>query len=215
MCATLTSKGESVLFRSFTPYADAKPVSLDAQTAYNGGDLERIDISTASRATSAAPTYLPEVEWKNMVFWDGGLLNNNPIHQLWAARYDTTGSPTASAPVVGCVLSLGTSWSTKQPSSIFHFFNTVSQAASFMTNTEARHCDFERELNRLKSREPVNKNTQYFRFNTPTDERTFNLDDYRKMDALKKITLDWLKDNDQETRIRDCAQLLYPIKEPI
>jgi predicted acylesterase/phospholipase RssA len=213
MCATLTGKGESVLFRSFTPYADAKPVSSEAKEAYEDGEIEGIDISTASRATSAAPTYLPEVPWKKMTFWDGGLLNNNPIHQLWAARYDTTDSPSASAPVVGCVLSLGTSWSRKQPSSIFRFFNTVTNAASYMTNTEAKHRDFERELNRLRAREPANKNTKYFRFNTPTDDVTFNLDDYQQMDELEKITKGWLEKDEQRKKIKDCADLLHPIKE--
>jgi predicted acylesterase/phospholipase RssA len=209
MCATLTDKGESVLFRSFSPYSDAEPVSSVAKQAYQDGTLGDISISYAARATSAAPTYLPEVDYKGLRFWDGGLLNNNPIHQLWAARYDTTDSETAPAPVVGCILSLGTSWSEKPPSSIFRFINTVTTATSFMTNTEAKHRDFERELNRLRKREPENKATKYFRFNTPTGKVTFNLDDYQQMDELAKITTDWLET--QHDSIVECASFLHRI----
>jgi patatin-like phospholipase/acyl hydrolase len=63
-------------------------------------------ISLTTCATSAAPTYFPEMKWNNLVFWDGGLLNNNPVNQLWAARYDLVESHDPE-PKVSCVLSLG------------------------------------------------------------------------------------------------------------
>ncbi|KAF9271719.1 hypothetical protein BGZ74_005709, partial [Mortierella antarctica] len=59
---------------------------------------DEITIGLNVRATSAAPTYFPEEVWKpdniedglwesegakdGLKFWDGGLLNNNPINQL-------------------------------------------------------------------------------------------------------------------------------------
>lgn len=173
------------------------------------GKMRDISISYAAGATSVAPTYLPEVEWEGLRFWDGGFLNNNPIHQLWAARFDTTDSETATAPVVGCVLSLGTSWSKKAPPTIFRFINTVSDTIPFLTNTEAKHRDFERELNRLRQREPENKDTSYFRFNTPTDDKACNLDDYQGMNDLERITTEWLKT--QQGDILKCANLLQKI----
>ena len=58
---------------------------------------DKVTISLAARATSAAPTFFPEVTFpaqqafsklsaeekkKNLVFWDGGLLNNLPVEPL-------------------------------------------------------------------------------------------------------------------------------------
>lgn len=154
MCATLADEGESVLFRSYVPRRDAEPISAGAKGASRDRKLENVSISVAARATSAAPTYLPEVIWEGLKFWDGGLLNNNPIHQLWAARYDLAAEH-APAPPISCILSLGTRWSKERPASVFRFFNTISQTSSFITNTEAKHRDFQRELNCINSHELV------------------------------------------------------------
>jgi predicted acylesterase/phospholipase RssA len=210
MCATLADKGECILFRSYKAPEDAKPISskaLAATKTHKGDLINQIDIATASRATSAAPTYLPEVVWKDMTFWDGGMLNNNPIDQLWAARYDLVGS-TDPPPAVSCVLSLGTSWSSKKPNSWVRLVNTLNEASSFLTNTEAKHRDFERHIQRLKYRQEPDSKTEYFRFNTPTGDEEFSLDDYTKMEALKKLTLVYLEDELVKPKISTCADIL-------
>ena len=179
----------------------------DAKEASQKGVLANMSISVAARATSAAPTYLPEVVYQGLRFWDGGLLNNNPINQLWRARYDLVGHKEA-APPISCVLSLGTSWSTVKSSSPFRFFNTVTTAAAFLTNTESKHVDFKRLINRITGRPGSGQNIKYFRFNTPTDKETFNLDDYQKMPRLKALTQDWVKRPDVDKQIRECAESL-------
>jgi predicted acylesterase/phospholipase RssA len=109
MCATLADKGESILFRTYDAPADAEPVSGSAKDRFGSGTLAKIPITEAALATSAAPTYLPEVIWERLKFWDGGLLNNNPINQLWAARYDLAATTTDPPSPIDCVVSLGTS----------------------------------------------------------------------------------------------------------
>jgi patatin-like phospholipase/acyl hydrolase len=207
MCATLADKGESILLRSYSAPEDSTPVSSIARQASDEGAIEGISISTAARATSAAPTYLPEVVWKGMTFWDGGLLNNNPISQLWASRYDLVG-PKEEAPPVSLVLSLGTSWDSTKPNSFMRIVNTLNKATSFMTNTEAKHRDFLRYVNRLRSRQKENSKTEYFRFNTSTGREAFNLDDYQKMKRLRELTMLYLETPEVKADITRCADIL-------
>jgi predicted acylesterase/phospholipase RssA len=209
MCATMADKGEAILLRSYTPPDpdDSAPVSSGARNV----DFTRMTISQAARATSAAPTYLPELEYQGLTFWDGGLLNNNPIDQVWAARYDLA-SDRYSTPVVSCVLSIGTSYSTKVPRSIFRFFNTISKTISFSTNTEAKHRDFERSIRRANQRIASSANrTNYFRFNAPTGNDSINLDDWQRMPKLKKYTDNYLQQTEEQDKIDKCARLIAKV----
>ncbi len=197
---------------------------------FEGPDIDGMSISIAARATSAAPTYFPDVklnlkEGGKVSFWDGGLLNNNPIDQLWRARLDLV-KEDELAPKVSCVLSLGASWSEKGPPSFLDiplvgsgvkkviklawpWISSAEKSIAFLTNTEAKHLDFARYINRISHRnaDPDAK-TQYFRFNTPTKDLYIDLADYKKMDQLVDITQDWLKEPDQVEKIERVAQLL-------
>jgi hypothetical protein len=113
MCATLRGRGETVLLRSYDIPKNAAPFTDEGQAIMETGGIEEISIKTAVRATSAAPFYFPPVEMvKGVEFWDGGLLNNNPVDQIWRARMDLVEGD-APLPKVNCVLSLGTSWCDK------------------------------------------------------------------------------------------------------
>jgi len=87
--------------------------------------------------------------------------------------------------------------------------DTVTKAASYITNTEAEHKDFfckvRRENYRITDSETK---IEYFRFNAPTGDDDFNLNDYTKMDAIKKYTEDYLVRPDVEAMIEKCASLL-------
>jgi len=155
-------------------------------------------ISVAVRATSAAPTYFPEVKLyvktrDKITFWDGGVLNNNPIDQLWRARLDLV-KDNDPAPKVSCVLSLGTSWSKKGPPSKldskwvywFPWITPAEQSIPFLTITEAKYLDFARYIKRISHHiADPDAQTKYFRFNTPTDDYYIDMADYRKMDKLR------------------------------
>lgn len=216
MCSTLADKGETVLFRSYEPPADVIPTTRDVRDA----DFSDITIIEAARATSAAPTYLPEMVITRPVppkpepvvfrFWDGGLLNNNPIDQVWDARLDLA-SDITETPVVSCVVSIGTSWSTPQSKPggfVSRFVNTLSQTVSFATNTEAKHRDFERRNKRRNVRLPENERTAYFHFNAPTGDQVFGLDDWQSMPKLKELTSQYLADPETKDKITECAQVL-------
>lgn len=216
MCSTLADKGETVLFRSYEPPTDVIPTTRDVRDA----DFSDITIIEAARATSAAPTYLPQMVIKRPVppkpedvefrFWDGGLLNNNPIDQVWDARYDLANDVTET-PVVSCVLSIGTSWADPKPQTSWflqRFVNTVSQTVSFATNTEAKHRDFERRNKRRNARLPENERTAYFRFNAPTGQENFGLDDWQSMPKLKVLTEKYLQDPLTQQKIKECAEVL-------
>lgn len=207
MCATLADKGESILLRNYDPPFAPSPVSAGAQDL----NFSTITIKEAARATSAAPTYLKEVNIQSLNFWDGGLLNNNPIDQVWDNRYDLV-SGSDKSPWIGCIVSLGTTHpehsSNRRPGTgISRFFNTVSKTVAFVTNTEAKHRDFDRNM-RQRNRRKEDKSTGYFRFNAPTGKEEIELGDYLKMPRLIEYTEEYLKTPEVEEWINECAELL-------
>jgi hypothetical protein len=259
MCATLQNRGESMLMRAYLPPADAIPVSKEAQALADFRSAQKLTITEATRATSAAPTYFPELNVKTkdgppaefLTFWDGGLLNNNPIDQVWRARLDLVNEKEA-APKVGCILSIGTSWSTADPPGFldawipaksdgkgwtdwfknqankimskaedmiqdkFPMLDPVQRMIPFLTNTEAKHLDFQRYINRLKERPgttEVDHNSKYFRFNTPTNEVYIDMSKYEKMEQLRGITERWLTTNDAKGWVNECATMLVNWKK--
>lgn len=173
---------------------------------------DKVTISLAARATSAAPTFFPEVNFpnpkpnsklstseqkKNLVFWDGGLLNNNPIDQLWYARYELV-EHVDPAPPISCVVSLGTGFiAAESPSSAwFHLTGVVSSVMDFSTNTNAKAKDFTRHMNRLKFR-PEHKKSQYVRLN-PRLTTNIGLADYTRMKELQALTMEYINAADSQ-----------------
>lgn len=208
MCATLADKGESILLRNYDPPFAPLPVSAGAKDL----NFNAITIKEAARATSAAPTYLKQVNIQGLNFWDGGLLNNNPIDQIWDNRYDLVARERQS-PHIRCILSLGTTHPDYDPNKkppgrfVARFFNTVSQTVAFVTNTEAKHRDFERNMRQRNRRRP-DRPAGYFRFNATTEKEEFDLSDYLKMPKLCDYTDKYLKNPDVDRMIDECAALL-------
>jgi len=209
MCSTLKDKGESILLRSYLRPSDATPISslLSDDDLVNG-----IKIVPAARATSAAPVYLPEEDWpvRNGVirFWDGGVLNNNPVEQVYNSRFDLVGVHDAP-PAVSCVLSLGCGWTqNSKPSFLIRVLNTVSRfSESFLANTEAKHRDFQRLVQRMNDRKEAN--VSYFRFNCPCGDTKFDMADYTIMPKLADLTRRYIQtDPDAARDIDRCAELL-------
>lgn len=207
MCATVENKGESALLRSYATPPGAEPLSRAILPTDTDKTFDHIFITDAARATSAAPTYLPEVHYKDVIFWDGGLLNNNPINQLWRARFDLVEDRKAPAPLVSCVVSLGCGLSTATSQSIFRFRNTVATAASFITNTDSKNVDFRRYVNRISGREGYGDIT-YLRFDAPIGGASISLDDYEKIGLLKTMTNIWLQRAEVQMAVETCAKCL-------
>jgi hypothetical protein len=209
MCSTLRDEGEAILLRSYPDPKDCSPIDDDAMQA--AIDLDNIPIKMAALATSAAPTYFPVVTWGKLHFWDGGLLNNNPIQQLWDSRYDLV-EEHEQEPKVACILSLGCGapvrHKNEDSSRKIRLIAMLTKAGSFMSNTEAKHRDFAHHIQRLRDRDGVNSEIKYFRFNTPTGNDQFKLSEYLKMDAMEEYTKKYLEEKEQRMWIRDCAELL-------
>ncbi|RSL63175.1 hypothetical protein CEP54_005285 [Fusarium duplospermum] len=198
-CTTAQNRAESVLLRSYkdkTVYTKSK-----LNTAMlNHGD--KMTISLAARATSAAPTFFPEVKFPEakpeLVFWDGGLLNNHPIDQLWYTRFELV-DPKDAAPPISCVISLGTCYvnPAKAKKSWFKLVGVASKVMDFATNTNAKGKDFSRHMTHLNQRDE-HRETRYIRFN-PYLQEEIGLDEYLRMEDLKKIAKDDMKkDTNQE-----------------
>lgn len=162
----------------------------------------KITISIAARATSAAPTFFPEVKFPNpakpeLVFWDGGLLNNNPIDQVWYTRFELV-DPKDPAPPISCVISLGTGYvnPSKTSKPWVKIAGVASKVMGFATNTNAKGKDFSRHMKHLNERDE-HRDTKYIRFN-PYLEEEIGLDEYQRMEELKKIAQKDMDDPDAE-----------------
>ncbi|KAF2993897.1 hypothetical protein E8E13_002656 [Curvularia kusanoi] len=208
-CTTAQTKCETVLLRSYDPVqVDKEHYTPSATFKIMKANNHLVSISTAARATSAAPTFFPEVNFpiakpfsklsasekkSNLVFWDGGLLNNNPIDQLWYARYELVEHLSPSPPV-SCVISLGTGFvNAESPASAwFHLTGVVSSVMDFSTNTNAKAKDFTRHMNRLNCR-AEHKKSQYVRLN-PRLTANIGLADYTRMEELRELTLKYIKE---------------------
>lgn len=200
-CTTAQNRAETVLLRTYKDnniYCSSKTNDTMAL------NQDKVTISLATRATSAAPTYFPEVTFpegtpkskdnERLVFWDGGLLNNNPIDQLWYSRYELT-QPHEPPPAISCVISLGTGY-TKPDSPSESWFQLVGVAAEvmeFSTNTNAKAKDFTRHMTTLNLR-GEHKNTKYVRLNPSLGKNEIGLADYTKMKELKAMAQKYLTD---------------------
>ncbi|WAO96561.1 PNPLA domain-containing protein [Fusarium falciforme] len=200
-CTTAQNRAETVLLRTYKDnniYCSSK--TNDTMALHQ----DKMTISLATRATSAAPTYFPEVIFpegtpkskdnERLVFWDGGLLNNNPIDQLWYSRYELA-QPHEPPPAISCVISLGTGY-TKPDSPSESWFQLVGVAAEvmeFSTNTNAKAKDFTRHMTTLNLR-GEHKNTKYVRLNPSLGKSEIGLADYTKMKELKAMAQKYLTD---------------------
>ncbi|KAM5369382.1 hypothetical protein ACJZ2D_008996 [Fusarium nematophilum] len=193
-CTTAQNRAETVLLRSY------KDNNIYAGSIVNNvmkDNQDKVTISLAARATSAAPTFFPEVKFPEhkpeLTFWDGGLLNNNPIDQLWYSRYELV-QPEEPPPAISCVISLGTGYiRPDSPSdSWFQLMGVASEVMDFATNTNAKGKDFSRHMTHLNMR-GEHKETKYVRLNPSLGKQEIGLADYNKMKELQELARTYLE----------------------
>ncbi|KAF4454459.1 Calcium-independent phospholipase A2-gamma [Fusarium austroafricanum] len=144
--------GPTVLLRSYEDnniYTSTKTIEI------MDGREKDVTISIAACATSAAPTYFPEVIFpegtpkhkddERLVFWDGGLLNNNPLTNS-GTRDLNSWSQTNRRPPLPALLVL--------------LVGVAAEVMEFSTNTDAKAKDFTRHMKTLNKR-GAHKNTRY------------------------------------------------------
>jgi len=154
----------------------------------------------ALRASSAAPTYFPEMVLGDDVHSDGCLLANNPtavaVHEarcLWG-----------KAMPLECVVSLGTGAALPQPIEFSGFLDVGRVLKNSATCTETTHSIMQDVL-------PAHT---YFRFNPPITDLKLagSLDEVRpeKLEEMKSYTLSYLAQSEVEQQLRSAARALNP-----
>jgi predicted acylesterase/phospholipase RssA len=196
-CSTMSIVLTIELFR-FVCAFDTRDESAVRLRAYRSSSAthKMCKIWEAARATSAAPFYFPPVTISGKEYWDGGLAYNNPAHEVWAEAESLFG-----AKLVNCFISLGTGFSERKPKrSLFPVLGKGKKILQSVTNTQRMHTLLEERTR--------NRGIPYFRFNASTARDKIGLADYQLLDTLEKHTVTYLKDEDTQTYIKQCAELL-------
>ncbi|KAF9956871.1 hypothetical protein BGZ72_002382 [Mortierella alpina] len=212
LCTTVKNMMETALLRSYVKNIDYPSGSLNE---FLQKDKDNITIKLAVKATSAAPTYFPEVRHKgfqanDLIFWDGGLLNNNPIDQLWYERYDLVGRE-ESHPPISCVISLGTGLKKpdNKPGLWFKLIGIASSVVAFTTTSNAKDKKFDSHMLDLKPRKGY-ENAKYLRFNTPLDY-AISLHDYHEIGTLSKKTYEFLQTLEVQNKLDEAVDAICPV----
>ncbi|KAG0049552.1 hypothetical protein BGZ83_005591 [Gryganskiella cystojenkinii] len=214
MCATVENKMETALLRSYVKTTTYDPHSVNGILQTN-----QINIRDAVRATTAAPTYFKQKTWnptrirgEKLIFWDGGLLNNNPIDQLWDERHDLI-APAATKLPISCVISLGTGHIKlgDSPSLWFKLIGLASSLMSFATNTNAKDMSFHSHWLDLRRR-PEYMKTDYIRF-SPLMKHGIELSDYRSIPNLEKITKEYLQEESTQKKLKRAVEAICPFEK--
>jgi hypothetical protein len=133
---------------------------------------------------------------KGVKFWDGGLVNNNPIDEVWNERgYLFPHQPTT------CVIILGTGVTEQRPpKSILPVIGKGKRILENVTDVQRVHIRFKGQME--------NERVEYFRFNPNTANDDIGLADYKKLDTLERHTISYLSREEVKTQISRCALLL-------
>jgi hypothetical protein len=131
---------------------------------------------------------------------DGGLANNNPIHEVWAEK-----GHIFLGKEVCCVVSIGTGKSQKEPQKIASILGTGRTLGDILTDTENAHMRFR------SNRSTDGMGVEYFRFNPDTGDGDIALDEFKKLGQLEKYTLDYINANQRD--IKKCAKRLARVPE--
>ncbi|KAI8650049.1 PNPLA domain-containing protein [Fusarium sp. Ph1] len=180
-CTTAQNRAETVLLRTYKDnniYCSSK--TNDTMALHQ----DKVTISLATRATSAAPTYFPEVTFPE------GTPKSKDNERLTVVFSTTT-------PLINCGTQDTSSLSPTshhQPSqSWFQLVGVAAEVMEFSTNTNAKAKDFTRHMTTLNLR-GEHKNTKYVRLNPSLGKSEIGLADYTKMKELKAMAQKYLTD---------------------
>ena len=163
----------------------------------------------ALRATTAAPTLLPEISFgtPKMTYLDGGMGFNNPTAEVdYAAKSIWEGRP------IGVIVSIGTGLQTipaiKKSVSWLPFglgvdISIASALASMSTGT-AR---VDNEMKRMC----YATNTRYFRFDVDGGLHNISLEQWMREDEMASLTEQYMRDPRQMRRAKDLGKLMVKL----
>jgi Patatin-like phospholipase len=180
-------------------------------------------ILEAARATSAAPTYFPEMKIGRDYYVDGGITSNNPAGEavyeagrIWENRN------------IGCLVSIGTglmepiSGATRTKEQFGNRFGGIIKGMAPLTAEKlsvAQYCTevttscqaVHHELVQNKAVLKVVKGgrPRYYRFNVTAGMSDIGLQEADKMDKISQVTDAYLSEPERRELISDCVELLY------
>ena len=180
-------------------------------------------ILEAARATSAAPTYFPEMRIGRDNYVDGGIGSNNPAgeaireaRRIWKERK------------IGCLVSIGTglmepiSGATRTKEQFGSTFGGIFKGIAPLTAEKlsvAQYCtevatSCQKVHHELVETEAVLKHNKgarprYYRFNVTAGMSSIGLQEADKMDKISQVTDAYLREPERTEVISDCVELLY------
>lgn len=177
-------------------------------------------ILQAARATSAAPTYFPEMEIDEDMYVDGGIGYNNPSEEairearrIWPERQ------------IGCLVSIGTGL--MEPISVAtrkeQFAPLVGGVVQKMMPLTAEKLSVAEYCTRLATSCQVihthvvehasiekkpQQRARYYRFNVTSGMAHIDLEEVNKINEISQMTDAYLRDPERKDAISDCIELL-------
>jgi predicted acylesterase/phospholipase RssA len=145
----------------------------------------------ACRATSAAPLYFPPIDINGHTYYDGGVISNNPIKDVYEEA-EAEGLENG----VQAIVSIGTG-KPLQLNPGRSAYDTLSYAVKRMTGTESDHLEF--------SKRPEAKDT-YFRFNEEYELHKINMADWKQVGRVEELALGYVSQPHIKTMIDQCAR---------
>ena len=157
--------------------------------------LDDVAIWQACRATSAAPTYFPPAIIGNppVAYVDGALGYNNPIRALMdEVRHLWPNHG------VGCIISIGTG--VPAPRDVGRSIKPLLETLKAMST------DTEKVAREVKDEIVYIHPGRYFRFNVQRGLEGVGLEEWKEMDRVKTVTVDYLQENWEQVDL--CASRL-------
>ena len=178
-------------------------------------------ILEAAHATSAAPTYFPEMEIDGDLYVDGGIGYNNPTEE--AIREARRIWPTRQ---IGCLVSIGTglmqpiSGVTRTKEQFGTLIGGVLQNMLPLTAGKLSVAEYCTQLatsceiihTHVVENPSIEKKPQqrarYYRFNVTSGMAHIGIDEANKLDEISQVTDAYVRHPERKEAISDCVELL-------
>lgn len=147
----------------------------------------------ACRATSAAPTYFPAIEINGHTYYDGGVISNNPVKEVYEEAKDM-----GLKAQVGAIVSIGTG-KDPQANPGKTAWEALSYALKRMTGTQSDHLDFEKR---------PEVHGKYFRFNEEHDLHKIDMADWNQIGRVEEIAYIYVAQPHIKENINKCARMM-------
>ncbi|KAI9893899.1 MAG: hypothetical protein M1814_005452 [Vezdaea aestivalis] len=191
VCAIEQSTSKLVGFSSYSSRRDDSRLSV-------------IKIWEAARATSAATSYFDPIcinyNGIKEAFLDGGMVANNPIHELWSEGSEIYGAKSLQDNIK-CVLSIGTGVPYIKP-----FTNSLIELPETLVRLATDADKAAETFQRLHQN--LDKKDKYFRLTVPQGLETVEVEDYAQLEKIRTLTMSFLTKQDTHKKVNLCAQVL-------